>query len=217
MSQPFVNQKYIVSDDFYRLFLPNGQLVNGNNTTTSSYKDDINTFDVIFKVATKYLTDNDLMDIHQKIKLDRYLASLFRMSNDSLITLDEYEKLIYMLISPTQIKYKYTNGQQNAYYVCTNGYIPQIQKRKPRSIPKMRQHTISDKMLKYLGEPSGTTMTRPVLLSKLCQRCKDKGLSDTSNRQFIIPDKELSSLLGCEEGKKILQIAIGKYLQLHIS
>lgn len=92
---------------------------------------------------------------------------------------------------------------------------------KPR---KVKKHTvmhdpmnISAELLKYLGKPAGTQMTKSESMKLVSNTVRESGLQNAENKRQFTPNKKLAKVLNMSPIKTITFVELNKYLAHHFT
>ncbi len=92
---------------------------------------------------------------------------------------------------------------------------------KPR---KVKKHTvmhdpmnISAELLKYLGKPAGTQMTKSESMKLVSTSVREGGLQNAENKRQFTPNKKLAKVLNMSPIKTITFVELNKYLAHHFT
>ena len=92
---------------------------------------------------------------------------------------------------------------------------------KPR---KVKKHTvmhdpmnISAELLKYLGKPAGTQMTKSESMKLVSTSVREGGLQNADNKRQFTPNKKLAKVLNMSPIKTITFVELNKYLAHHFT
>tara|TARA_B100001248_G_C27080802_1_gene318253 strand:- start:76 stop:528 length:453 start_codon:yes stop_codon:yes gene_type:complete len=92
---------------------------------------------------------------------------------------------------------------------------------KPR---KVKKHTvmhdpmnISSELLKYLGKPAGTQMTKSESMKLVSDSVREGGLQNAENKRQFTPNKKLAKVLNMTPIKTITFVELNKYLAHHFT
>ena len=89
---------------------------------------------------------------------------------------------------------------------------------------KVKKHTvmhdpmnISAELLKYLGKPAGTTMTKSESMKLVSTSVREGGLQNAENKRQFTPNKKLAKVLNMSPIKTIPFVELNKYLAHHFT
>ena len=89
---------------------------------------------------------------------------------------------------------------------------------------KVKKHTvmhdpmnISAELLKYLGKPAGTQMTKSESMKLVSNSVREGGLQNAENKRQFTPNKKLAKVLNMSPIKTITFVELNKYLAHHFT
>lgn len=89
---------------------------------------------------------------------------------------------------------------------------------------KVKKHTvmhdpmnISPELLKYLGQSSGTKLTKSEGMKMVSNRVKNDGMQNKDNRRQFTPDKKLMKILNMPKARTITFVELNKHLAHHFT
>ena len=92
---------------------------------------------------------------------------------------------------------------------------------KPRKVKKHTvMHdpmTISAELLKYLKQPTGTTLTKSEAMKAVSLTVKEGGLQNADNKRQFTPNNALAKVLNMSPVKSITFVELNKYLSHHFT
>ena len=89
---------------------------------------------------------------------------------------------------------------------------------------KVKKHTvmhdpmnISSDLLKYLGKPAGTQLTKSESMKLVSDSVREGGLQNAENKRQFTPNKKLATILNMKPIKTITFVELNKYLSHHFT
>ena len=89
---------------------------------------------------------------------------------------------------------------------------------------KVKKHTVmhdpmnvSADLLKYLGKPAGTQMTKSESMKLVSTSVREGGLQNADNKRQFTPNKKLAKVLNMSPIKTITFVELNKYLAHHFT
>lgn len=89
---------------------------------------------------------------------------------------------------------------------------------------KVKKHTVmhdpmnvSSDLLKYLGKPAGTQMTKSESMKLVSTSVREGGLQNAENKRQFTPNKKLAKVLNMSPIKTITFVELNKYLAHHFT
>ena len=89
---------------------------------------------------------------------------------------------------------------------------------------KVKKHTVmhdpmnvSADLLKYLGKPAGTQMTKSESMKLVSTSVREGGLQNAENKRQFTPNKKLAKVLNMSPIKTITFVELNKYLAHHFT
>ena len=77
--------------------------------------------------------------------------------------------------------------------------------------------TVSDELLKYLGQKPGTKLTKSECMKLVSTKVKENKLQNEDNKRQFTPDKKLAKVLNMTKVKTITFVELNKYLAHHFT
>ena len=134
---------------------------------------------------------------------------------DHVLTLEGQFKAVYEDLS------KVTNTTKLLQYRVKELQKTYKQACKPK---KVKKHTVmhdpmnvSAELLKYLGQKSGTKLTKSEGMKMVSNKVKEQGLQKAENKRQFTPNKALAKILKMEDIKTITFVELNKYLAPHFT
>ena len=77
--------------------------------------------------------------------------------------------------------------------------------------------TISPELLKYLGQSSGTKLTKSEGMKLVSTRVKKDGMQNKDNKRQFTPNKQLMKILNMSKARTITFVELNKHLAHHFT
>ena len=89
---------------------------------------------------------------------------------------------------------------------------------------KVKKHTvmhdpmnISPELLKYLGQSSGTKLTKSEGMKMVSSKVKNDGMQNKDNKRQFTPNKQLMKILNMSKARTITFVELNKHLSHHFT